>query len=90
MSARQPGGAPPRFAPGTTLLDAVCLSPAAEAVLRARGEAVGVCLLCRELFETLQDVAARHGFDLAELLAELEAAARAADAPAPPGSSPPA
>jgi hypothetical protein len=71
-----------------TLLDAVCASRAAEAVLRARGEAVGVCLLCQELFETLEAVAARHGFDLAELLAELEAAARAADAVPPSDSGP--
>jgi len=51
-----------------TVLEAVCACRATEAVFRAQGEAIGVCLLCQELFETIADVALRHGLDLDALL----------------------
>lgn len=66
--------APRRITPDMTLLDIVHAHPATEAVFRSRDAAAGVCLLCTALFDTVADVAARHGIDLEELLAELNAA----------------
>ncbi|OIQ50024.1 hypothetical protein BerOc1_01954 [Pseudodesulfovibrio hydrargyri] len=60
--------------PDMTLLDIVHKHRAAEAVFRARDEQAGECLLCKALFETVADVAARYGLDLDALMADLEAA----------------
>nr|WP_207263845.1 hypothetical protein [Desulfovibrio sp. Huiquan2017] len=60
-----------------TLLDIVHRYRATEPVFRARDEQAGECLLCKALFETVADVAARYGLDLDALMADLEAAAEA-------------
>ena len=67
MSAR-------RITPDMTLLDIVHAHPATEAVFRSRDAAAGVCLLCTALFDSVADVASRHGIDMEGLLAELEMA----------------
>ncbi|MGE4193678.1 MAG: hypothetical protein AB7E51_09845 [Pseudodesulfovibrio sp.] len=64
-----------RITPDMTLLDVVHQYRSTEAVFRARDEQAGECLLCKALFETVADVAARYGLDLEALLADLEAAA---------------
>ncbi|TDT87350.1 DUF1858 domain-containing protein [Pseudodesulfovibrio indicus] len=64
-----------RITPDMTLLDVVHRYRSTEAVFRARDEQAGECLLCKALFETVADVAARYGLDLEALLADLEAAA---------------
>jgi hypothetical protein len=64
-----------RITPDMTLLDVVHQYRATEAVFRARDEQAGECLLCKALFETVADVAARYGLDLDALLADLDAAA---------------
>jgi hypothetical protein len=56
-----------------TLLDIVHQHRATEAVFRARDEQAGECLLCKALFETVADAAARYGLDLDALMADLEA-----------------
>ncbi|WP_353616778.1 hypothetical protein [Desulfovibrio sp. Huiquan2017] len=63
--------------PDMTLLDIVHRYRATEPVFRARDEQAGECLLCKALFETVADVAARYGLDLDALMADLEAAAEA-------------
>lgn len=70
----------PRITPDMTLLDIVGAYRETEAVFRSRDEQAGECLLCRALFETVAEVAARYGLDLEELLADLE---RAASGPRP-------
>jgi len=64
-----------RITPDMTLLDVVHRYRSTEAVFRARDEQAGECLLCKALFETVADTAARYGLDLDALLADLETAA---------------
>jgi iron-sulfur cluster repair protein YtfE (RIC family) len=63
------------ISPGMTLLDVVAAYPETEAVFKRYDGKAGVCLCCQALFEPLKEVARKYGLDLAELLAELEAAA---------------
>ena len=56
-----------------TLLDVVHEHRATEDVFRARDEQAGECLLCKALFETVADAAARYGLDLDALLGDLNA-----------------
>lgn len=65
------------FSPEMSLLDAVSLHKAAEAVFRSYDAQAGVCLLCSHLFDSIGDVAGRFGFDLAALLEQLESAVAA-------------
>ena len=58
-----------------TLLDVVHRYRSTEAVFRARDEQAGECLLCKALFETVADAAARYGLNLDALMADLDAAA---------------
>lgn len=64
-----------RITPDMTLLDIVHQHRATETVFRARDEQAGECLLCKALFETVADTAARYGLDLDALMADLEAVA---------------
>jgi hypothetical protein len=64
-----------RITPDMTLLDIVHQHRATEDVFRARDEQAGECLLCKALFETVADTAARYGLDLDTLMADLEAVA---------------
>ena len=67
----------PRITPDMTLLDIVGKYRATEPVFRSRDEQAGECLLCRALFDTVAEVAARYGLDLDDLLADLERVAQA-------------
>ena len=58
--------------PRATLLDTVAAHPGTEAVFRAHGEAVGVCILCEALFESIENAARLHGLDLEKLMGDLE------------------
>lgn len=64
-----------RITPDMTLLDVVHRYRSTEAVFHARDEQAGECLLCKALFETVADAAARYGLDLDALMADLDAAA---------------
>lgn len=64
--------------PKATLLDTVAAHPETEAVFRAHGKAVGVCILCEALFESIENAAKLHGLDLKELLRDLKAATEGA------------
>ena len=65
----------PLITPDMTLLDTVHRHPATEPVFRTRDEQAGECLLCKALFETIEDAAKHYDLDLDELLADLERAA---------------
>lgn len=58
--------------PDTILLDIVSKWPTTETVFRRYDEAVGVCLCCTCLFDSLEEIAARHGLDLKQLIRELQ------------------
>ncbi len=64
-----------RITGSMTLLEAVSAYRETEEVFRAWGETVGVCLLCKELFETIAYCAEKHGIDMHRLLHDLECAA---------------
>ena len=65
----------PRIAPKMTVLDVVSRFRATEAVFKKYDAQAGLCICCDALFETLEDVAEKHGLELSELLGDLEAAA---------------
>ena len=58
-----------------TVLDVVSKYRQTEAVFKQYDQQAGECICCRALFESLQDVAARHKLDLEELLTDLETTA---------------
>ncbi|MBG0775760.1 MAG: hypothetical protein H0S85_04920 [Desulfovibrionaceae bacterium] len=64
------------ISPEATLLDLAAAYPSTQDVFRARDAQAGECLLCNALFETVRAVAERYGLDLADLLTDLEKAAR--------------
>ncbi|NOQ41956.1 MAG: DUF1858 domain-containing protein [Desulfuromusa sp.] len=59
-----------------TVLEIVTEHPETEVVFKSYDERVGECICCQRLFETVQQVAERYRLDLAEFLAELNAADR--------------
>lgn len=61
---------------GMTVLEIVTDRPETEVVFKSYDERVGECICCQRLFETVQQVAKRYRLDLAEFLAELNAAGR--------------
>ncbi|MBI9079410.1 MAG: hypothetical protein JEY79_06685 [Pseudodesulfovibrio sp.] len=63
-----------RISRDMTLLDIVHRYPNTEAVFRSRDEQAGECLLCKALFETIDEVVRRYGLDRKQLLADLEKA----------------
>lgn len=63
------------FTPQMSVLDVVAACRETETVFARYSEWVGRCLCCEALFDTLEQVAESHGFDLAVLIADLEAAA---------------
>ena len=62
--------------PDMTLLDVVHRHQATVPVFRAFDQQAGECLLCKALFESVADAAARYHLDLEELLGDLERAAQ--------------
>lgn len=60
--------------PEMTVLDVVATYRGTEDVFRRYDNQAGECICCNALFETLQDVSAKYGLNLQELLAELCAA----------------
>ena len=58
----------------TTVLDLVAAHPAAEAVFRRYDAKAGCCILCEALFETVAELAARHGLDATALTHDLSQA----------------
>ena len=61
---------------GMTVLEIVTDHPETEVVFKSYDERVGECICCQRLFETVQQVAEKYKLDLAEFLAELNAAGR--------------
>jgi hypothetical protein len=66
----------PPITPDMTVLDVVSTYRETEDVFRRYDNQAGECVCCNALFETLQDVAAKYGLNLHELLAELCIAAQ--------------
>jgi hypothetical protein len=62
-----------------TVLDVVSRYRRSEAVFKKYDERAGVCICCEALFEPLEDVSAKYGLDLGELLSDLEWAVRRGD-----------
>ena len=63
--------------PKMTLLEILCRYRQTEQVFRRYDAAAGVCLCCRALFDSLEDLAQKYGLDLQRLLDDLKAAADA-------------
>lgn len=66
----------PIIDPDMTILDVVSRYRQTEAVFKRYDEKAGVCLCCQALFDPLKRVAQEYGLPLAELIVELENAAR--------------
>jgi hypothetical protein len=68
---------PEPLTPDLTLLEVLSRWRQTEAVFRRYEQQAGVCLLCKALFDTLAEAAAKYGLDLEQLLGELQAVADA-------------
>ena len=55
-----------------TVLDVINRYRKTETVFKKYDKHAGTCMFCESLFETLENVAVKHGFVLEELLIELE------------------
>ena len=64
-----------RFSPEMTVLEVLCRHRQTEQVFRSYDAAAGVCLCCRALFDSLEDLAQKYGLDLSQLLEDLEGVA---------------
>lgn len=53
------------------ILDIVERFPQTETVFHRYDEAAGVCILCQHLFDNLETVSFTYGFDIAQMLKEL-------------------
>lgn len=62
-----------------TILDILCDHQEAQEVFRGYDQAVGECVMCNHLFETLEEFTTKFGLDCEALLAQLQAAAEASD-----------
>lgn len=58
----------PDITPDMTVLDIIHRHRETEAVFRRYDAAAGECICCTSLFETLQDVSEKYGFDVNELM----------------------
>ena len=63
-----------RIHSGMTVLDVVSRYRETEAVFKRYDARAGECICCQALFDSVQDVAKKYHLDMAELLADLEAA----------------
>ncbi|MBS3780863.1 MAG: hypothetical protein KGY41_10745 [Desulfovermiculus sp.] len=66
----------PPITPDMTVLDVVSTYRGTEEVFRRYDNQAGECVCCNALFDSLQEMAAKYGLNLQELLAELCAAAQ--------------
>lgn len=57
-----------------TVLEIVSRSRETEAVFRRYDSQAGECILCRSLFDPVEEVATKYNLDLEVLLSDLEAA----------------
>ncbi|MDD4802735.1 MAG: hypothetical protein PHF24_07330 [Syntrophomonas sp.] len=55
-----------------SLLEIVEASPRSEEIIRQYDEEAGCCLLCNNLFDSLEDVARTYSLDLTQILAKLK------------------
>ncbi|MGI6713279.1 MAG: hypothetical protein ACOX4L_11320 [Bacillota bacterium] len=58
--------------PNMSLLEIVELSPRSEEVFRQYDDEAGCCILCNNLFDSLEEVARIYSLDLNQILARLE------------------
>ena len=61
--------------PNMTVLDIVATFSATEAVFKKWDDKAGECICCNALFDPLEAVAEKYGFELSDLLADLNEAA---------------
>lgn len=57
--------------PNMSLLEIVELSPRSEEVFHQYDDEAGCCLLCNNLFDSLEEVARTYSLDLDQILAKL-------------------
>lgn len=57
----------------TTLLDFVDRFPETEGIIREYDEFVGVCLLCKCLFDSIEEIESAYNVDLQEMYNRLQA-----------------
>lgn len=57
--------------PKMSLLEIVETSPRSEEIIRQYDGEAGCCLLCNNLFDSLEDVARTYSLDLNQILANL-------------------
>ncbi|NLL86869.1 MAG: hypothetical protein GX229_10330 [Syntrophomonadaceae bacterium] len=57
--------------PNMSLLQIVELSPQSEEVFHQYDDEAGCCLLCNNLFDSLEEVARTYSLDLDQILAKL-------------------
>ena len=62
----------PCICPEMTVLDVVSRYRQTETVFKKYDKQAGECICCHVLFEPLQNVAKKYGFNLEKLLADLE------------------
>ena len=65
--------------PEMTVLDIVSRHRRTETVFKTWDERAGECICCQALFDTVQQVAARYGLDLNQLVDELNSVASSSD-----------
>jgi hypothetical protein len=58
--------------PNMSLLEIVELSPRSEEVFHQYDDEAGCCILCNNLFDSLEEVARIYSLDLNQILARLE------------------
>ncbi len=58
--------------PKMSLLEIVESSPRSEGIIRQYDEDAGCCLLCNNLFDSLEDVARNYSLDLNQILAKFK------------------
>ncbi|NLB52281.1 MAG: hypothetical protein GX808_04995 [Syntrophomonadaceae bacterium] len=58
--------------PGMSLLQIVELSPQSEEVFHQYDAEAGCCILCNNLFDSLEEVAKIYSLDLNQILAKLK------------------
>ena len=58
--------------PGMSLLQIVELSPQSEEVFHQYDDEAGCCILCNNLFDSLEEVAKIYSLDLNQILAKLK------------------
>ncbi len=60
-----------KIQPAMTVLEVIEAHPQTESVFRRYDRQAGVCLCCQALFESLEGISAKYGFELEVLLRDL-------------------